>query len=246
MKLNQFIALLKGGKSDGEGALTRAYHQIQKTPLLGAYWKGYKPRDEEGETLPAEGNVLQLRVPVIMADVVAPLTRLFDLTATVDAGNQMATANVKVDGVIILAEVPVSTLLYLERKLNDLKAFVDKLPVLDPAATWEPGDDGLSWKTVPTTKVRTKKTPRVLEKSPATDKHPAQVEVWYEDNVVGDWTTIEFSGAISAKRQRELATKVVKLQEAVKVAREEANMTEVPDVKIGEAIFDFLDWKGTE
>lgn len=242
MKLNQSIALLKTGKSEGESALTKAYHAIQKTPLLAGVSKTYSPRDEDGEQLPAEGTRLQLRVPEIMAEAVGPLTRLLDLTATVDAGNQVARADVVVDGSVILSGVPVSTLLFLEKKLVDFAAFVARLPVLDAAETWMDGDDGLSYKTVPSSKVRTKKVPRVLEKAAATDKHPAQVEVWYEDIVVGDWTTVTFSGAITQRRQRELAAKVSKLQQAVKVAREEANATVVDDAKIGAAIFDFLGW----
>lgn len=241
MKLNQAIALLKGGKSDGEGALTRAYHLIQKGPLLSGVKKTYQPRDEDGEKLPAEGTKLQIRVPEVMSDVVPPLSRLLDLTAMVDLGNQTAVADVKVDGLTILQKVPVSTLLFLEKKLVDLAVFVNKLPVLDAAEEWQ-DDDGLSFKTVATSKVRTKKVPRVLEKAPATDKHPAQVEVWHEDIVVGDWTTVTFSGAITQKRQRELAAKVAKLQVAVKLAREEANSTDVLDYRIGASIFKFLGW----
>lgn len=242
MKLNQAIALLKGGKADGEGALTKAYHGIQKTPLLSGVSKTYKPRDEDGETLPGEGTKLQLRVPEIISSVVDPLTRLIDLTATVDAGNQVASANVVVDGVTVLREVPVSTLLFLEKKFADFATFISKLPVLDSAETWEDAGDGLSFKTVPSSKTRTKKIPRNHVKAEATDKHPAQVEIYFEDVVVGDWTTVNFSGAISPKRQRELAVRVAKFVQALKIAREEANSTVVADVNMGQAIFNYLGW----
>jgi hypothetical protein len=242
MKLNAAIALLKGAKGEGEGALTKAYQGIQSTPRLAGVLKTYKPRDEEGEKLPSEGTLLQLRVPEIMADAVGPMTRLLDLTATVDSGNQTAVADVVVDGVTILSSVSVSTLLFLEKKLVDFAAFVAKLPVLDPSETWEVGDDGLSYKSVPAIKTRTKKVPRNHVKAEATEKHPAQVELYYEDVVVGDWTTINYSGAVTQQRQRELASKVAKLQRAVKVAREEANSTVVADQTIGAEFFAFLDW----
>lgn len=242
MKLNQYIALLKGGKSDGEGALTRAYHAIQKTPLLSGVLKTYAPRDEEGENLPSESNILQLRVPVIIEDMTPALIRMFDLTATVDKGNQVATANIVIDDVVLVGDVPVSTLISLEKKLVDFATFVAKLPVLDAAEEWVEADDGLSFKTLPSRKVRTKKIPRNHVKAAATDKHPAQVELYYEDVVVGDWTTVQFSGAITSKQQRELASKVAKLQQAVKIAREEANSTEVTDFKIGAQIFQYLGW----
>lgn len=242
MKLNQFIALLKDGKGKGERALTNTYHAVQKTPLLTGYSKTYAPRDEEGERLPGESNRLQLRVPEILADAVPDLSRLLDLTATVDKGNQIATADVVIDGKPLLTNVPVTTLIFLEKKLVDFAALVGKLPVLDAAEEWVQADDGLSYKTLPSSKVRTKKIPRNHEKAPATDKHPAQVEVYYEDVPVGDWTTVQFSGAITSRDQRRLAHQVTLLQEAVKIAREQANSEDVPDFKIGKQIFDFLGW----
>ncbi len=146
------------------------------------------------------------------------------------------------DGDVVLSHVSVSTLLTLEKKLVDFHTLVSKLPILDPSETWSWSDDTESYQTVPSKKTRSKKIPRNHVKAEATDKHPAQVEVYYEDAIVGDWTTIYFSGAISEKRRRELITKVEKLRSAVKVAREQANMTEVTDVNYGAAIFDFLAW----
>lgn len=242
LRLNQVIALHKGAKGPGEGALTVAYHQVQaSTPLTGIS-KTYQPRDEEGERLPSEGVKVQTRVEEVLDLVVGPLGRLLDLTATLDAGNQLAKADVVVDSVPILRDVPVTTLLSLEKKLVDLTTFVKKLPVLDPAEEWEYDENVEVYRTKPSSTVRTKKVPRNHVKAEATDKHPAQVDVYYEDTVVGDWTTVRFSGAISAARKRELVTKVEALAAAVKVAREEANTTEVSDVKIGEAIFGFLGW----
>jgi hypothetical protein len=167
---------------------------------------------------------------------------MLDLTATMDAGNQAARADVVVDGAVVLTAVPVTTLLTLEKKLVDYVTLVGKLPVLDPSETWTYSDNSESFQTTPSAKTRSKKVPRNHVKAAATDKHPAQVEVYYEDVVVGDWTTIQFSGAIPEARRRELVEKATKLQAAVKVAREQANMTDTPDVKIGDAIFAALGW----
>jgi hypothetical protein len=242
LKLNQVIALAKGAKTAGESALTQTYHLNQKPALLAGISKTYNPREDEGEQLPSEGVKLQVRVEEVIDAVVGPQSRMLDLIATVDAGNQIAKANVVVDGVTILPDVPVTTLLALEKQLDHYATFVAKLPVLDPSETWEYSDDMEAYVTPPSGKTRSKKIPRNHVKAAATDKHPAQVEVYYEDVVVGEWTTVQFSGAISEKRRRELVEKVAKLRAAVKVAREEANMTVVADVKIGEAIFNFLNW----
>ena len=82
--------------------------------------------------------------------------------------------------------------------------------------------------------------PRNHVKAEATDKHPAQVEVYYEDVTVGYWRTVKFSGALPGQRVNELLERVEKLQQAVKFAREEANNTEASDQKVGEKLLSYL------
>ena len=74
----------------------------------------------------------------------------------------------------------------------------------------------------------------------ATTKHPAQVDVYKEDVVVGYWKSIKYSGALPAVRLNELLGRVEKLQKAVKFAREEANSKEVQRKKIGKSVFEYL------
>jgi hypothetical protein len=241
MKLHQFLALQADAKGRGEGDLTKAFQAVDKTALLSGVSKTYASRTEDGYQLPAEGTKLQLRVPVIMADAIPAMIRQFDIQATVDGGNQIAKADVVVNGVTVLTDVPVETLLFLEKKMVNLVQFIERLPVLDEAEDWEDAGD-LSFKSKPSSKARTDKVPERFVKAAATDKHPAQVEILYLDQPVGDWTTIKFSGAITPARKRDLLSKAQLLQAAVKVARAEANSTEVTDKKIGTAIFDFLGW----
>lgn len=120
-----------------------------------------------------------------------------------------------------------------------LRTVISRLPLLDPAQTWAPDTEG-NWATPVVQTNRTKKVPRVLVKYEATDKHPAQVDTWMEDVAVGIWNTVHLSGAVPAARQRELLARVAELAEAVKIAREEANMAEVTDQHVGGAIFDYL------
>lgn len=88
--------------------------------------------------------------------------------------------------------------------------------------------------------VRSRKVLRNHVKAEATEHHPAQVDVYTEDVAVGTWTTTKFSGALPATRVRELRDRVVKLQQAVKFAREQANATAVTDAKAGDAVFGYL------
>ncbi|XVQ07691.1 hypothetical protein ACQP1W_34605 [Spirillospora sp. CA-255316] len=239
-RLNQIIAVEKGVKAKALRELTDAHHTVQKQPLLSGISRTYQPKDEEGEQLPPESTRVQVKTEEVLRQVAAALTRLFDVTATKDWTNCVARADVTVDGRTLLREVPVTYLLFLEKQLVDLQTFLKKLPVLDAAESWTFDGSTDGWKTEPVRTVKTKKVPFNHVKAEATDKHPAQVEVFYEDVAVGYWTTVKFSGALPARRVNELLDRVEKLQQAVKFAREEANGTEADERSVGEVVFGYL------
>jgi hypothetical protein len=239
-KLNQIIAIEKGVKADAAGALTRAYHDLQKGPLLSGITRSYQPRDDEGEQLPPESTRVQLRTDQVISDVRKALTRLFDVVATKDDANTAARASIVVDGVTLATDVPATYLLFLEKQLIDLATFVRKLPTLDPADAWSWNEQQGAYATDPVRTTRTKKVLRNHVKAEATEKHPAQVDVYTEDVIVGYWTTVKFSGAVPASEVAEMLERIVKLTEAVKRAREEANGLSVTDKTVGAALLGYL------
>jgi hypothetical protein len=239
-KLNQIIAIEKGVKATSFANLTAAHHQVQKPQLLAGLTRTYQPKDEEGETLPPESLRVQVTAEQVLTDTAATLTRLFDVTATKDWANCTAKADIIVDGETLITGVPVTYLLFLEKELVSLSTFVKKLPVLDPAEAWHRDEASDTWKTEPTKSHRTRKVMRNHVKAEATEKHPAQVDVYTEDITVGYWTLVKFSGALPAKRVNELVERVEKLHQAVKFARERANAAEVTDKSIGDVVFGYL------
>jgi hypothetical protein len=239
-RLNQIIAVEKGVKSRSFQELTEAHQALQKPSLLAGIARTYRPKDEEGEVLPPESTRVQIKADQIIRETVAVLTKLFDVTATKDWANCRAKADIVVDGRVLLADAPATYLLFVEKQLVDLHTFVKKLPVLDASESWNFDASADCWATEPVQSVRTKKIPRNHVKAEATEKHPAQVEVYYEDVSVGYWRTVKFSGALPAQRVNELLSRVEKLQQAVKFAREEANNLEIEDQQIGARLFEYL------
>jgi hypothetical protein len=239
-RLNQIIAVEKGIKSRSLQELTEAHHALQKPALLAGIARTYRPKDEEGEQLPPESTKVQIKADDIIRQTVEVLTKLFDATAAKDWTNCKAKADIVVDGQTLLSQVPATYLLFLEKQLVDLHTFVKKLPVLDASETWTFDPSADAWATEPVQTVKTKKLPRNHVKAEATDKHPAQVEVYYEDVIIGHWRTIRFSGALPAQRVNELLDRVERLQQAVKFAREEANNIEAEEPRVGERIFRYL------
>lgn len=239
-KLNQIIAIEKGVKAKASRALADAGRELAKAPLLSGISRTYQPKDEEGEQLPPESTKVQRRVEEQLREVGAAMARLFDVTATKDRTNAVATADVVVDGETLLSDVPVTYLLFLEKQLAELQSFVKSLPVLDEAESWTFNESANCFATEPVRTVRTKKVPRNHVKAEATEEHPAQVEVYYEDIPVGYWTTVKFSGSAPARRVATLSERLEKLQHAVKFAREEANGAEVVEERYGDKVFGYL------
>lgn len=239
-RLNQIIALAPARKNKAKATLTEAYHKIKKPDLFSGLARTYQPRTEDGEAQPSERKNVQVSAQDLIKGIRSDLVEMYDTIATMDRANCAAVGNVVVGGVTVLDRVPVTTLLFLEKQLVDLKTFCEALPTLDPAEEWESNKGSGNFSSKPTQTNRTKKIPRNHVKAEATDKHPAQVEVYQEDVVVGTWTAIKFSGALVAQVKSDMVARVQQLLDAVMTAREEANNTVVTQASIGTKLLDFV------
>ena len=114
------------------------------------------------------------------------------------------------------------------------------MPTLDPSYDWTKDVNSDLYKTDSIKTARTKKTTKALLLAPATDKHPAQTDKITEDVIVGYWKATKLSGALPLPRKEELLTKIDRLRDAVKMAREEANNAEVVKVEPGKTILGWL------
>lgn len=241
-KLHTVLAIIADVKAKGETALTASYQRLGHVASVGGFTKRFRPKNEEVDVdpRPPEDMVVRCRVLDEVESVQSSLTRLFDVTATRDWGNCLAVADVVVAGNVLLTAVPATYLIWLEKKLVDLRTYVSKLPVLDPGQVWTYDEGNALYRTATTAVVSTKKVPKVLVLAVATDKHPAQTQVYTDDITVGYWDKTDLSGAIPATTRTALLNKVETLLEAVKVAREAANSTDVPNKAVGAEILGYI------
>lgn len=240
VKLNQVIAVVPSKKSQAESVKTDIYHKAQKPELFSGLIKTYQSNEEKGEQQPSESKNIQCNMIEMIKEFANATTQVLDVVATQDTANCQAKSNIEVDGKVLLTELPVTYLLFLEKQLTDLTTFVDKLPILDPSETWTFDPNKNCYVSAPAATNRYKKVPFPFEKSPATDKHPAQVEVLTRDEFMGVWTCVKFSSAVPAKHKAVFADRVRKLKEAVVRAREEANCIQATNVSVGQKIFDYV------
>ncbi|MBS1792910.1 MAG: hypothetical protein JSS81_03600 [Acidobacteria bacterium] len=239
-KLNQIIAIEKGAKNRLYSAITELHKNAQKADLYYGFSKNYEPKEEGGEQFPPEQKKVMMRADDVLAETKQLFTEFLDITATKDFANVEAKADVTVAGQTLIKDAPVPYLLFLEKQLTDLRTFVEKMPTLDESDDWRRDEASGLFKTDPTRTHRTAKVQEPIVLYDATEKHPAQTQLITKDVIVGYWTQVKQSGAITRGDKRRLLERVEAVLAAVKSARETANSVEAPDKKVGADVLGYI------
>jgi len=239
-RLNQVLAVEKQAKTKAHREITELHRATAKPQLFNGFSKTYKPLEEDGEHYPPESFRVQMDVQDALKKVQNILGEVFDVTATKDKANQAAKADLVVDGEVLAKDLPATTLLFIEKQLNDIHTFVDKLPTLDQAQEWSFDTIANLWKTQETKTTKTKKVAKPIVLYPATPEHPAQTQMTTEDQIVGHWVKIDHSSALPPTRKSELLERIERLQKATKYARESANRQDAPEQAISAKVFGYL------
>jgi uncharacterized FlaG/YvyC family protein len=173
------------------------------------------------------------------------ISKALDATYAVDVANTNAFADVVLeDGTKVLEKVPATALLEMEKRLGEVHQLIKTIPTLDPAKgfTLDPDHARKAFKAREVRKNRTAKVQEPLVLAPATDKHPAQVQLITKDVVVGEIHEQEWSGMITPSTKAELIERCEDLQRSVKKARARANNTEIDQAsnKIGQKLLSYI------
>lgn len=158
------------------------------------------------------------------------LAKDIDVGHQVDVANTTAKADIVTeDGTVIAKDVPATSLLQLEKHLNKFHELLVTIPTLDPAKGFSPDttrEKGV-YKAREVNKSRTKKVNKPLVLAPATDKHPAQVQLVTEDVVTGTIQEQEWSALLTPALKGDLIERCEALTRAVKKARARANELDI-------------------
>jgi len=247
-KLHEVLAVL----SDLEGAAKKMREEAVVTftkkgnHFLGAH-KTLKMFDEnrQQESDGAEEHkALVTTVSDKLDYVQQSQVRYLDALLQMEGTNQNARADLIIDGNVIVADLPATFLLGLESRLKALRAVFETIPTLDPTYEWiddsEAGEHIYKTKHPVTAQKQEKAVKHQVLVQP-TKEHPAQIEKWNENIVVGTYTTKLWSGMISPGQKSDYLERVDTLIKAAKQARQRANTTEViKHNNIGNTLFDFI------
>jgi hypothetical protein len=245
-RLSQILNDEKQKASTFETVSTTFHQQSGKPDLFNGSLRVYKAlNDEDMEKFPDEYKKVIATAFQSITSIMPSFAQFIDSTASKDYANCITKADVSVkkdDGTlsVLIKDAPVPFLLYLEKLIGKFRTFIGELPVLDSSKDWHKDETQALYKTEPVITIRTKKTIKPLELSPATDKHPAQVTTINVDEQCGTYSLTHLSGAMTQSNKDTLLKRANALISAIKNAREEANSVNVDSVEVGNNIMDYL------
>ena len=239
-QLHQILALSTSTRQAATSEISALHNTTRKAASMNGLERKFEPTVDGGETFPTESNRVLYRADEVLAELRALLEKVINIEDCKASANQLAKADVVVDGQVLLPKVPVTSLLNLESDLKNLHTFVAKMVTLDPSEVWaEDPTTGLMRSETNKTS-RTKKVQKAIVLYDATEHHPAQTQLVSEDQLIGYWSTTKYSGAISAVEKKKILAKVTKLHEAVVSARQMANLQEVEPSTLGQKVMGFI------
>lgn len=246
--LHETLAVLSDLSGRAKNILEEAVTTFTKrTEHFSGHNRRFVPFSDDPETLLAAETETTSREMVTTVDdklryVFEHLVAYIDAEAQRDATNQVAKADIVIDGVVLLSDVPGTWLLGMEKRLDEWRKAFLTIPTLPPGEKWTVDlTRGANVFTHEIKKVpRTRKTVRHKVLYEATKEHPAQIEKWNEDVPIGAWEQEDWSGMMTPACKSDFLARLDKLINAVVQARMRANSTTVVDVHYGKTIQDFL------
>lgn len=238
--LSQVLSVEAGVRKGLEKTKTRLHRSSGKAELYEGFAENYTPKNDDGDPQPARSKIVQQRAEDVVQDLCGSLVDLFDIVATKDISNKNTSAKVQIGDEVFLDDVPVPYLLFMEKQLDDLQKFVESMPTLDLSVEWSYNDERRLHTTESVRKNSTKRDRVNHIKAEATKEHPAQVEVFEEDVLVGYWDAIRYSGAFPENRKQQVLGRILQFKNAVKFAREQANQVSASNTRVGEKILGFI------
>ena len=245
-QLHEVLAVEKGLETTAKKVIDEGIATFRtKSERFRGFVKRYDPFKEEEAQLGGEAERLELVTTVDkkLAYVFSHVARYVDAVFQKDATNCEARGDIKINGDVLLEQVPVTTLLGLETKLKQWRLLFEAIPTLAPGIKWVEAPDkgnGIFDRANPDEKLRTKLEIKHKVLYDATKEHPAQVKEYTEQVPVGRITLSEWSGMITPAQKSELLARLDKLMRAVKKARMRANSTEVVGGNIGNVLVNYV------
>jgi hypothetical protein len=232
-KLHELLAVNASLKTQADATRTDLQNTFEKKRThFSEAIVTFKPNTEGAEPKVESRMSIQTTVEKELDWIGEKLGKAMDAAHQINVANTIAKADVVLeDGTIILKGVPATSLLELEKRVEEIRTLVHTIPTLDPTKDFklDPQRPGI-YKARDVEKQRTEKRMEFPIVAPATDKHPAQVKEVSKDVPIGEILQQEWSSMFTVGQKGDMLDRVEDLSRAVRKARARANEIEV-DVK---------------
>jgi len=246
-KLHQHLAVENDVKSGEEKIRSECMATFtKKQHHFDGLISTYKPDKEEEQNQVLDDKHIVETVQSKLDYTQGAIIRLLDFNLQKEVTNTKAKSDLVIednDGkeVTIAQGIPATMLLNLEKRMLKVRDLYNAIPTCDPAKVWEKDDnEGIYRAQTPETKIKTKKTPTSYVKAEATEKHPAQIEFWFEDVRVGIVETVHKTGRLTPAEKSNLLDRIDILIRGIKKSRQKANDFDIENVKIGKKLFNYI------
>jgi hypothetical protein len=246
--LHELLAVEQGRAETSNRLVKEATKTLgTKRSIFEGMQKSHEVFDEDKQNLKqaTEHKEVESTVAEQLEFVGTEVAAYWDVILQKDEANQRAKADIIINGIVLVQNVPSTTLLGMEKKLISLQALYNAIPTTDSATAWEKDENYAKagvWRSKYALERQHKVTVRDWQiVAPATDRHPAQVQEISKEEILGKYVVTTFSGALSPLDKAEKLERLTALIRAVKEARQRANITEVQnDLVFGEVLVDFI------
>lgn len=237
--LGQIVAIDTSTKTQVQGEFDQLYHNFKKADLFRGMNKVHEPFDGFLPQ-PATQQLVQANAHEMLLRIEKILTRKIDVEATKNLADTTAKADVVLDGRALLANVPITTLLFLKNEISNFLTVFKSIPVQSLSERWEPTTATGMYRTPEEIVPSTAKISEHRIIVPPTDKFPAQTQLVSEDRQSGTYKTVKFTAALPVNQRDALVERTGALLDAIKQAIVVANHEPVTDVEAGATIFNYL------
>lgn len=245
-KLHEILAVEADREAAATAVLNETLVTFTKKPehFIGKHtiYKALTEGDTDGEGEEASKEIVDTALGKLR-HCFSIINKAIDVTATKDATNQLAHAEIIIDGKALTTPLPATTLLTLEKKIKQWLDVLLQIPTLAPGRVWvldATKGPNIYRDEAPEARYRTKKVIQHKILVEPTTHHPAQVEKWSEDVRVGKLTDTSWSSMMSPAEKSQIITRATELLAAVKQARQRANTQEVVQVDVAKTLTDFI------
>lgn len=246
MRLHELLAIEKNHQTQFNTLIQDTQNKFGRDHYFKGWVKSLKmiqdsPENEAIEKAGSETKDVVTTVGETLDYLFDHWARYEDTQIRKNITNQKATTNLPI-GDTVIDDVPVDELMGLETRLTKIREIFQQIPTLDASREWQKSTvrEGVWIASRPdvTTKTERVITPVVLYE--ATKEHPAQIDKVSKDEVVGSFTTVSFSGAITSLQKATALKRIDDLLGETKKARMRANMKEVVNASIGSVLAKYL------